>query len=779
MILLRAEVSTDLVDDCFIIPMRDQNATVQWLLIEILKKYHDWHPFKIYEFEIEKLNAIAFAAKGVDADRSLLSLMEISPQQFASKTVRQHIVCRVAESAKSRQQRKEDEERAEQLRLERLRIEKEKAEKRRKRIAEISLKGNCWELENYSQFLNVPLDEGGQIVDNTGSLDQWVSIRFMTAILPSFNKFFVSFAIAKLPPTTNTWRICIGAVPIEFKIEADRHWIGSQHSWSYIAGTGGKCHNSGKSIDYGDEFAQGDVISVLLDFDNHCIEFFKNGKSQGVAFKDLKGAVIPGISLTAKGCRIEILDLVNDSHLPAKYRPFMVKNVEILRNYVANRQRYLSDGFAAEQTRLWQQRQNSLSPRFSGWRHPPSLYYRSTKAGDVDVCSVVANNGSGDKWRVARTFGAYRPDPDPDADPDSAADSDVDVAAFEFAMLCDGKSSNTWRVCVGVVPLDFDGESDKVWVGAQSSWAYIAGTGGVCHNTSQSTAYGERFGEGDTVSVLLDFKALSIEFFKNGESQGVAFSDCEALRAGVYGAVSMTAATASVQLRSLSPSRARQLRILGAEQRSRLERVMSEFGNVWDANKMSSSASVGNGLRLALSASDKLCLESTWKANGARAQPKKESSRWKAAASLVGYQTGRRYFEMVIVAMPSAKGSSKWKMCVGVVPKSFNFAKGNKQWIGAQSSWALIVGTGGKCHNTSKSLQYCSESFAVKDRIGVLMDFDNHTLEFYRNDKSLGEAFNNLYGPVFAAVSFASSQYKVRFRPQAEAEKMDSLFLFH
>jgi len=76
-------------------------------------------------------------------------------------------------------------------------------------------------------------------------------------------------------------------------------------------------------------------------------------------------------------------------------------------------------------------------------------------------------------------------------------------------------------------------------------------------------------------------------------------------------------------------------------------------------------------------------------------------------------------------------------------------------------------------------MQYCNESFAPKDRIGVLMDFDNHTLEFYKNDKSLGEAFNNLYGPVFAAVSIAGNHYKVRFRPQAEAEKMDTLFLFH
>ena len=216
----------------------------------------------------------------------------------------------------------------------------------------------------------------------------------------------------------------------------------------------------------------------------------------------------------------------------------------------------------------------------------------------------------------------------------------------------------------------------------------------------------------------------------------MAFSGCKALRSGVYGAVSMTAATESVQLRSLSKSRARQLRVLGEEQRRRLEQVMSEYGNIWDANKMSSGGG-GNGLRLAVSATDKLCMESAWKSSGPQAKSKKENNRWKAAASLLGYQTGRRYFEMEIVAMPGGKGSSKWKLCVGVVPKSFNFGKSNKQWIGAQSSWALITGTGGKCHNTSKSLQYSNESFAAKDRIGVLMDFDNHTLEFYKNDKSL------------------------------------------
>merc|ERR1719410_2069413 len=287
------------------------------------------------------------------------------------------IVCSLIESEKSKLQRKEDEEKEEEMRLERLRIEAEKKEKRKKRMDEIALKGNCWELENYSQFLNVPLysdeDDGGQVVVNTGSLDQWCSIRFVSAILPSFNQFYFSIKILSLPATTNSWRICIGAVPMTFKVDADRHWIGSQHSWSYISGTGGKCHNSGKSQNYGDSYAEGDVVSMLLNFDNQTIEFFKNGKSQGIAFKDLKAAVIPAVSLTAKGCKLKLLNFLDDEHLPPKYRPFMVKNVEIIRNFIKQRQYYLSSTFEAMMNSAWsreedEDRVNMFYPRFSSYR---------------------------------------------------------------------------------------------------------------------------------------------------------------------------------------------------------------------------------------------------------------------------------------------------------------------------------------------------------------------------------------------------------------------------
>ena len=413
MLQLRAQISTELVNDCFIIPLRDHNATVNWLLSEALTKYHEWHPFKIYEFEIIDKDGYK------DSDK-ILDILGVSEKEFTSNTLSTPFTLKIVESEESKSRRKQDEEKEEELRLERLRIEKEKKEKRDKRIREILLKGNCWELTDYSQFLDVPLspgddnkteDEGGHIVVNTGSLDQWCSIRFITAVLPSFTKFYFSLKIVSLPSTTNTWKICIGAVPIEFNIKADRHWIGSQSSWSYISGTGGRCFNSGKSLSYGEPYAENDVVSVLLNFENGTIEFFKNGKSQGIAFKNLKNAVIPAVSLTAKGCQLKLIDFLDDKYLPNQYKPFMVKNVQIIQNYLRHKEYCLSNEFELLQTNIWKQHQiNMLYPRFSSHHYPESLHFNSTTIkSDVlkdPICNIVSNIGSGDKWRIARSFGA-------------------------------------------------------------------------------------------------------------------------------------------------------------------------------------------------------------------------------------------------------------------------------------------------------------------------------------------------------------------------------------
>lgn len=61
-----------------------------------------------------------------------------------------------------------------------------------------------------------------------------------------------------------------------------------------------------------------------------------------------------------------------------------------------------------------------------------------------------------------------------------------------------------------------------------------------------SVEYGDKFGKsGDVIAVQLDFNQCTIEFFKNGVSQGVAFTN---LTGTVFAAVSLTATGASARL---------------------------------------------------------------------------------------------------------------------------------------------------------------------------------------------------------------------------------------
>lgn len=74
----------------------------------------------------------------------------------------------------------------------------------------------------------------------------------------------------------------------------------------------------------------------------------------------------------------------------------------------------------------------------------------------------------------------------------------------------------------------------------------VAGTGGKCYNSGQSTAYGEKYGVNDVVGVCMDFEKKEIEFYLNGDSQGVAFHN---LTEPVHVAASMTATGEILQLR--------------------------------------------------------------------------------------------------------------------------------------------------------------------------------------------------------------------------------------
>lgn len=151
---------------------------------------------------------------------------------------------------------------------------------------------------------------------------------------------------------------------------------------------------------------------------------------------------------------------------------------------------------------------------------------------------------------------------------------------------------------------------------------------------------------------------------------------------------------------------------------------------------------------------------------------------WQTCLSLLHYETGRRYVELVIESVGSTQNS--WQLCVGCVPATFSLAH-DKLWIGAQGSWGYIAATGGKCRLIGKSEKY-ARPFGAGDRVGVLMDFDNKTVEFLLNRVPQGVAFTDLAatGAVHVAVSMAGRGARVRIDGLAERDPqlVQSLVLY-
>jgi len=297
----------------------------------------------------------------------------------------------------------------------------------------------------------------------------------------------------------------------------------------------------------------------------------------------------------------------------------------------------------------------------------------------------------------------------------------------------DTKTSNTWRFIVGVIPASLDCAGPKQWVGTSNSWGYIAGTGGKCHGQARSLQYGDKFGLGDVVGIVLDFDKNNIDFYKNGVSQGAAFNN---LVGPVHIAVSLTATDSVVACCPWMEAG---------------DAVPEDVG--WDARNKSTFLAIDEKSAVVTNtgSSDKWQSVRSIKAlNG----PDK--------ANPDDHTPNIQSFEVEITQSPKTPNS--WMMIVGAVPPTFT-CSGSKQWVGAGESWGYIAGTGGKCFNVPRTTAYGETYGSVGDVIRCTLDFEQSTIEFFKNGVSQGVAFRNLKGPVYAGVSLTATgaQAKLRF----------------
>lgn len=95
-----------------------------------------------------------------------------------------------------------------------------------------------------------------------------------------------------------SYACCIGVVPANITGWTNSYMIGySGHlnGWAYSVGHAQKYNYQMSS--YGSICASGDVVKVRLDCDKKTIEFFRNGKSLGVAFSNVEPPVRAALSL--------------------------------------------------------------------------------------------------------------------------------------------------------------------------------------------------------------------------------------------------------------------------------------------------------------------------------------------------------------------------------------------------------------------------------------------------------------------------------------------------
>lgn len=111
--------------------------------------------------------------------------------------------------------------------------------------------------------------------------------------------------------------------------------------------------------------------------------------------------------------------------------------------------------------------------------------------------STIYNSGSENKWMAAVGEHSFS----------------SGVHRFDVKIVCDAGTTNTWKMCIGLVSSQFDATSPKGWLGGPGTYAYIAGTGGKAHIDQQSQKYGRPFTTNDVVSVIADFENHTVGSF--------------------------------------------------------------------------------------------------------------------------------------------------------------------------------------------------------------------------------------------------------------------------
>lgn len=219
--------------------------------------------------------------------------------------------------------------------------------------------------------------------------------------------------------------------------------------------------NNGGSASYGAAYNTNDIIGVKLDMDNKTVEFLKNNVSQGVAFTGLTGTVY---AATGNYTINQPLVTANFGASAFTYSVPSGYNSGLFTNSII----YTTWNPADKGTNI------SLS---NG-----NLSISTTSTGGM-VRSVIGKSSGKWYWEVTKTGGS---------------DMAVGIA----------KSTANLSSYLG---------SDA------NGYSYVGSNGNKLNNAT-STAYGSTYGNSVVIGVAMDLDNGTLTFYRNGVSQGTAFS---------------------------------------------------------------------------------------------------------------------------------------------------------------------------------------------------------------------------------------------------------------
>ena len=164
----------------------------------------------------------------------------------------------------------------------------------------------CWDKNT---LLNgMILNENNLIVKHNGK-NEWNYIIICNIIFETGIHYFEIKVISRNYSLDD---ICYGYVPSNYipKCEDEYQHLG-KHGWGYFSYSG-NLYNNKSGIewkDYGIKINIGDIIKCQCNFNDKTIEYYINGKSQGIAYKNLDCSVRPAVSLYGKGNSVKLLNV--------------------------------------------------------------------------------------------------------------------------------------------------------------------------------------------------------------------------------------------------------------------------------------------------------------------------------------------------------------------------------------------------------------------------------------------------------------------------------------